>query len=42
MNPNDAVQIDSTGRLRHLLTLNGLGRERIVALLDRAASLRDA
>jgi aspartate carbamoyltransferase catalytic subunit len=30
------------GRLRHLLTLRGLGRERIVALLDRAASLREA
>ena len=42
MNPNDAAQIDSTGRLRHLLTLNGLGRARIVALLDRAAALRDA
>jgi aspartate carbamoyltransferase catalytic subunit len=40
MNPNDAVQIDPKGRLRHLLTLNGLGRERIVALLDRAAALR--
>jgi aspartate carbamoyltransferase catalytic subunit len=42
MNPNDAAQIDSKGRLRHLLTLNGLGRVRIVALLDRAAALRDA
>jgi aspartate carbamoyltransferase catalytic subunit len=42
MNPNDAAQLDSTGRLRHLLTLNGLGRERIVALLDRAAALRKA
>jgi aspartate carbamoyltransferase catalytic subunit len=42
MNPNDAAQIDSTGRLRHLLTLNGLGRARIVALLDRAAALREA
>jgi len=40
MNANDAAQIDSNGRLRHLLTLNGLGRERIVALLDRAAALR--
>ena len=27
---------------RHLITLNGLGRERIVALLDRAAALRTA
>jgi len=42
MNPNDAIQIDSNGRLRHLLTLDGLGRERIVALLDRAAALRTA
>src|SRR4051812_23008143 len=42
MNPNDAAQIDSNGHLRHLLTLNGLGRARIVALLDRAATLRDA
>ena len=42
MNPNDAIQIDSNGRLRHLLTLDGLGRERTVALLDRAAALRTA
>jgi aspartate carbamoyltransferase catalytic subunit len=34
-------QIDAKGRLRHLLTLDGLGRERIVALIDRAASLRE-
>jgi aspartate carbamoyltransferase catalytic subunit len=33
-------QIDSQGHLRHLLTLDGLGRERIVTLLDRAAQLR--
>ncbi|MEO6687800.1 MAG: aspartate carbamoyltransferase catalytic subunit, partial [Dokdonella sp.] len=33
-------QIDSQGRLRHLLTLDGLGRARIQALLDRAAELR--
>jgi aspartate carbamoyltransferase catalytic subunit len=32
--------IDSQGRLRHLLTLEGLGRARIEALLDRAAALR--
>lgn len=31
---------DARGRLRHLLTLEGLGRERIGALLDRAAELR--
>ncbi len=42
MKPTDAAQIDSEGRLRHLLTLDGLGRERIVALLDRAAALREA
>ena len=41
--PPDAppdTSIDSDGRLRHLLTLEGLGRERIGSLLDRAASLR--
>jgi aspartate carbamoyltransferase catalytic subunit len=42
MNTTDAAQLDSDGRLRHLLTLNGLGRARIVALLDRAAALREA
>jgi len=42
MNPTDAAQLDSNGRLRHLLTLNGLGLARIVALLDRAAALREA
>ena len=35
-------QIDARGHLRHLLTLRGLGRERIVALLDRAQALRDS
>jgi aspartate carbamoyltransferase catalytic subunit len=35
-----AAQIDAAGRLRHLLTLEGLGRERILALLARAAALR--
>ena len=35
-------QRDTEGRLRHLLTLSGLGRDRIVPLLDRAAALRDA
>ena len=34
------LQIDTHERLRHLLTLDGLGRERIDALLDRAAQLR--
>lgn len=32
--------IGADGRLRHLLTLDGLGRARIEALLDRAAYLR--
>lgn len=37
-----SLQIDANGRLRHLITLEGLGRERICALLDRAVELRDA
>jgi aspartate carbamoyltransferase catalytic subunit len=36
------LQIDSAGQLRHLITLEGLGRERITALLDRAVALREA
>ncbi len=36
------LQIDSKGKLRHLITLEGLGQDRISALLDRAAALRDA
>ncbi len=36
------LQIDTSGRLRHLLTLDGLGREHISVLLDRAVQLRDA
>lgn len=42
MNATADPQLDRDGRLRHLLTLNGLGRSRIVALIDRAATLRDA
>jgi aspartate carbamoyltransferase catalytic subunit len=34
------LQIDDHGRLRHLLTLDGLGRSYIGTLLDRAAALR--
>lgn len=34
------LQLDVHGNLRHLLTLEGLGRDRIEALLDRAAQLR--
>lgn len=36
------LQLAADGRLRHLLTLEGLGRSRIDALLDRAAALRAA
>ncbi|MGN6521367.1 MAG: aspartate carbamoyltransferase catalytic subunit [Dokdonella sp.] len=32
--------IDAEGRLRHLITLDGLGRARIEGLLERAVSLR--
>jgi aspartate carbamoyltransferase catalytic subunit len=35
------LQIDSSGQLRHLITLEGLGHERIRALLDRAVELRE-
>src|SRR5690606_33659552 len=31
-----AVQRDAEGRLRHLITLEGLGREELIALLDLA------
>ena len=34
------LQIDDRGRLRHLITLDGLGRDRLTDLLDRAAALR--
>lgn len=34
-------QLDADGRLRHLLTLEGLPRETIAALLDHAEALRD-
>ena len=34
-------QLDPTGRLRHLLTLEGLPREVLVRLLDRAQQLRE-
>ena len=36
------LQYDGEGRLRHLLTLEGLSRERILALLDRAETMRTA
>jgi aspartate carbamoyltransferase catalytic subunit len=41
-NSEQALQSDGEGRLRHLLTLEGLSRERILALLDRADALRSA
>jgi len=36
------AQIDASGRLRHLLTLEGLPRETLLQLLDRAGQIRDA
>lgn len=38
----NAIQIDANGQLRHLITLEGLGAERINRLLDRAIDLRRA
>ncbi|MEO8803206.1 MAG: aspartate carbamoyltransferase catalytic subunit [Rudaea sp.] len=35
-----AAQVDRHGNLRHLLTLDGLPRERVLALLDRADAMR--
>ncbi len=37
-----ASQLDDQGRLRHLLTLDGLPRESLLQLLDRAGQIRDA
>ena len=37
-----ASQLDADGRLRHLLTLEGLPREHLLQLLDRAGQIRDA
>jgi aspartate carbamoyltransferase catalytic subunit len=42
MHVEPVPQVDAHGRLRHLLTLDGLPQERIVALLDRAEQLRAA
>jgi aspartate carbamoyltransferase catalytic subunit len=42
MPPTSFSQLDASGRLRHLVTLQTLPRERIVALLDRAEALRSA
>lgn len=38
----NAIQIDASGKLRHLITLEGLGAERLSHLLDRATDLRRA
>ena len=35
-------QIDTDGRLRHLLTLDGLPRDTLCRLIDRAGQIRDA
>ncbi|HEV7271519.1 aspartate carbamoyltransferase catalytic subunit [Pseudoxanthomonas sp.] len=35
-------QLDSDGRLRHLLTLDGLPRDTLCRLMDRAGQIRDA
>ncbi|MCB1633125.1 MAG: aspartate carbamoyltransferase catalytic subunit, partial [Xanthomonadales bacterium] len=35
-----SLQLSDEGRLRHLLSIDGLPRERIVQLLDRADALR--
>jgi aspartate carbamoyltransferase catalytic subunit len=40
--PEAALQYAGDGRLRHLLTLAGMPRERIGALLDRAEQMREA
>lgn len=38
----NAMQLDPNGRLRHLLTLDGLPRASMLQLLDRAGQIRDA
>jgi aspartate carbamoyltransferase catalytic subunit len=42
MPATNALQLDAHGRLRHLLTLDGLPRETLMHLLDRAEDLRSA
>ncbi len=39
--PQMTPQLDANGRLRHLLTLEGLSRDHLVALLDRAQAFVD-
>jgi aspartate carbamoyltransferase catalytic subunit len=38
----DSLQLDAAGRLRHLLTMEGLSRELILSLLDQAETYADA
>ena len=38
---SESVQLDAQGKLRHLLTLEGLSARQITTLLDRAESLRE-
>jgi aspartate carbamoyltransferase catalytic subunit len=40
--PHHSLQLDEHGRLRHLLTVEGLSRELILSLLDRAAGFAEA
>jgi aspartate carbamoyltransferase catalytic subunit len=40
MQSASSAQTDASGRLRHLITLGGMRRERILALLDSAEALR--
>ncbi|HSE13712.1 MAG TPA: aspartate carbamoyltransferase catalytic subunit, partial [Rudaea sp.] len=40
VSPERVLQCDHEGRLRHLLTLEGLSRARILSLLDRADAMR--
>ncbi len=39
MNPAASIQLDDQGRLRHFLTIEGLGRSHLVEILDTAESL---
>src|SRR3546814_15706987 len=39
--PHMTPQLDANGRLRHLLTLEGLPRDTLVALLDRSQAFVD-
>lgn len=41
MHSDPCSQVDADGRLRHLITLEGIPRACLIALLDRAETLRD-